>query len=257
MSDVTTGSRRKKHRQRAGLLRSSLPAASIGEPARAGLFTMPNIRQQKKRVRSAARQRLENLRYRSTVKTLTRRLRDAADEGDAEKIAAEHARARPLARQGGGARRAAPEHGGAQEGAGRAARRRRRRVASAAALGLRRLAPRDRDERALELELVRQADASLDRDVELGEPRRRRSRARPRESLGLCVSLLRTGYSFFLSLLAASRRPTRPGAAKTLHARTRPTWSAICQTRPPASDAAPGPLARRQHAASRAGPRRR
>ena len=52
---------------------------------------MPNIRQQKKRVRSAARQRLENLRYRSTVKTLTRRLRDAVDEGDATKVASEHA----------------------------------------------------------------------------------------------------------------------------------------------------------------------
>ena len=51
---------------------------------------MPNIRQQKKRVRSAARQRLENLRYRSTVKTLTRRLHDAVDEGDATTIAAEH-----------------------------------------------------------------------------------------------------------------------------------------------------------------------
>jgi small subunit ribosomal protein S20 len=52
---------------------------------------MPNIRQQKKRVRSAARERLENLRYRSTVKTLTRRLRDAVADGDTEKIAAEHA----------------------------------------------------------------------------------------------------------------------------------------------------------------------
>jgi small subunit ribosomal protein S20 len=52
---------------------------------------MPNIRQQKKRVRSAARQRLENLRYRSTVKTLSRRLREAVDEGDTEKIASEHA----------------------------------------------------------------------------------------------------------------------------------------------------------------------
>jgi small subunit ribosomal protein S20 len=51
---------------------------------------MPNIRQQKKRVRSAARQRLENLRYRSTVKTLTRRLREAVDEGDADKVAAGH-----------------------------------------------------------------------------------------------------------------------------------------------------------------------
>jgi small subunit ribosomal protein S20 len=52
---------------------------------------MPNIRQQKKRVRSAARQRVENLRYRSTVKTLTRRLRDAVAEGDTQTIAAEHA----------------------------------------------------------------------------------------------------------------------------------------------------------------------
>ena len=42
---------------------------------------MPNIKQQKKRVRTAAEQRLENLRYRSTIKTLTRRLRDAIDEG--------------------------------------------------------------------------------------------------------------------------------------------------------------------------------
>jgi small subunit ribosomal protein S20 len=51
---------------------------------------MPNIKQQKKRVRSAARERLENLRYRSTVKTLTRRLEAAVGEGDAEHIAAEH-----------------------------------------------------------------------------------------------------------------------------------------------------------------------
>ncbi len=51
---------------------------------------MPNIRQQKKRVRVAARQRLENLRYRSTVKTLTRRLRQAVAEGDEERVAAAH-----------------------------------------------------------------------------------------------------------------------------------------------------------------------
>ena len=57
----------------------------------AGLFTqMPNIKQQKKRVRSAARERLENLRYRSTVKTLTRRLEAAVSDGDAERVAAEH-----------------------------------------------------------------------------------------------------------------------------------------------------------------------
>jgi len=51
---------------------------------------MPNIRQQEKRVRTAARERLENLRYRSTVKTLTRRLEQAVDSGDADRIVEEH-----------------------------------------------------------------------------------------------------------------------------------------------------------------------
>jgi small subunit ribosomal protein S20 len=60
-------------------------------PATCGPFhAMPNIKQQKKRVRSAARERLENLRYRSTVKTLTRRLEAAVSEGDAERVASEH-----------------------------------------------------------------------------------------------------------------------------------------------------------------------
>jgi small subunit ribosomal protein S20 len=51
---------------------------------------MPNIKQQERRVRTTARQRLENLRWRSSAKTLTKRLADAVDEGDAERIAAEH-----------------------------------------------------------------------------------------------------------------------------------------------------------------------
>jgi small subunit ribosomal protein S20 len=51
---------------------------------------MANIKQQKKRVRIAARQRLENLRYRSTVKTLSKRLRAAVDEGDKDAVASEH-----------------------------------------------------------------------------------------------------------------------------------------------------------------------
>lgn len=51
---------------------------------------MPNIRQQEKRVRSAQRQRAENLRYRSTIKTLTKRLELAAADGDADTVAAEH-----------------------------------------------------------------------------------------------------------------------------------------------------------------------
>ena len=51
---------------------------------------MPNIKQQEKRVRIAERQRAENIRFRSTVKTLTKRLQAAVEEGDAEKVAAEH-----------------------------------------------------------------------------------------------------------------------------------------------------------------------
>jgi len=51
---------------------------------------MPNIKQQEKRVRIAARQRLENLRYRSTIKTLTRRLEAAVADTDTEKTEAEH-----------------------------------------------------------------------------------------------------------------------------------------------------------------------
>ena len=51
---------------------------------------MANIKQQKKRVRIQGRQRLENLRYRSTIKTLTKRLESAAEDGDAERTATEH-----------------------------------------------------------------------------------------------------------------------------------------------------------------------
>ena len=51
---------------------------------------MPNIKQQKKRVRTAAEERLENLRYRSTIKTLTKRLATLADGGDAAAIESEH-----------------------------------------------------------------------------------------------------------------------------------------------------------------------
>jgi small subunit ribosomal protein S20 len=51
---------------------------------------MANLKQQKKRVRLAARQRVENLRYRSTVRTMMRRLRAAADEGDSDRVSSEH-----------------------------------------------------------------------------------------------------------------------------------------------------------------------
>jgi small subunit ribosomal protein S20 len=51
---------------------------------------MPNIRQQKKRVRTAAEERLQNLRYRSTAKTLMRRLETAVAEGDEASVTAAH-----------------------------------------------------------------------------------------------------------------------------------------------------------------------
>ena len=65
-------------------------SATSCAPAECGhFFEMPNIRQQKKRVRIAGAAR-ENLRYRSTVKTLTKRLEAAVDERRQDKIAAEH-----------------------------------------------------------------------------------------------------------------------------------------------------------------------
>jgi len=51
---------------------------------------MPNIKQQRKRVRTAAEQRLENLRYRSTIKTLAKRLSTAVEAGDSTAIDEEH-----------------------------------------------------------------------------------------------------------------------------------------------------------------------
>ena len=51
---------------------------------------MPNIKQQKKRVRTAAEQRLENLRYQSTIKTLTKRLATVVEGGDKTTAEEEH-----------------------------------------------------------------------------------------------------------------------------------------------------------------------
>jgi small subunit ribosomal protein S20 len=51
---------------------------------------MPNIKQQKRRVSIASRQRFENLRYRSTAKTLYKRLETAVAEGDTDAAAAAH-----------------------------------------------------------------------------------------------------------------------------------------------------------------------
>jgi small subunit ribosomal protein S20 len=59
-------------------------------PPRGHFLRMPNIRQQEKRVRIAAEERLRNLRYRSTVKTVAKRLQSAVADGDEAAIAAEH-----------------------------------------------------------------------------------------------------------------------------------------------------------------------
>ena len=51
---------------------------------------MPNIKQQKRRVRIASRQRLENLRYRSSAKTFLKRLEAAVESGDDARTVEEH-----------------------------------------------------------------------------------------------------------------------------------------------------------------------
>jgi small subunit ribosomal protein S20 len=51
---------------------------------------MANIASQKKRIKRSERERLENRRFSSSVKTHFRRLERAVAEGDAERIAAEH-----------------------------------------------------------------------------------------------------------------------------------------------------------------------
>jgi small subunit ribosomal protein S20 len=51
---------------------------------------MPNIKQQKRRVSIAARQRMENLRYRSSAKTLYKRLETAIADDDKDGAAQAH-----------------------------------------------------------------------------------------------------------------------------------------------------------------------
>jgi small subunit ribosomal protein S20 len=51
---------------------------------------MANIHSQKKRILRAERERLENRRYTSTIKTYFRRLQAAVASGDEEAAAAEH-----------------------------------------------------------------------------------------------------------------------------------------------------------------------
>ena len=55
------------------IVRQTALVPSLGPHPCGPFFEMPNIKQQKKRVRTSADDRGENLRYRSTVKTITRR----------------------------------------------------------------------------------------------------------------------------------------------------------------------------------------
>jgi small subunit ribosomal protein S20 len=51
---------------------------------------MANIHSQKKRILRSERERLENKRYTSTIKTYFRRLEAAVESGDADTAAADH-----------------------------------------------------------------------------------------------------------------------------------------------------------------------
>jgi len=51
---------------------------------------MANIASQEKRIQRSLRERMENRRYTSTIKTFFRRLEAAVSEGDAERAAEEH-----------------------------------------------------------------------------------------------------------------------------------------------------------------------
>ena len=76
---------------------------------------MANIHSQKKRILRAERERLENRRYTSTIKTFFRRLEAAVAAGDAETAQTEHRSLVPHDRQGRQARRPAPQHRRSQE----------------------------------------------------------------------------------------------------------------------------------------------
>jgi small subunit ribosomal protein S20 len=51
---------------------------------------MANIASQEKRIHRSQRERLENRRYTSAIKTYFRRLEDAVSDGDAERVESEH-----------------------------------------------------------------------------------------------------------------------------------------------------------------------
>ena len=179
---------------------------------------MPNIRQQEKRVRQAARQRTENLRWRSTAKTLMRRLKDAVDAGDQTVVEERH---RELVSWLDKAAASGALH---KNTAARRKAQADRLLAEAlvAPVRLGRAAARHVDERTLELEVGRQAGPALRRSVELREPDDRVAELLGREVRSLGERLLR-GERMHLQPAAASRGRT-PSSASFWQRRTRPTW---------------------------------
>ena len=109
-------------------------------------------------------ERLENLRFRSTAKTLARRLEAAVAEGDDARVADEHKQLVSLARPGCRARRDPQEHRGAPQGAGRPARLRLAAPSASARVGVTSTSARSNSSSPGE------PAAALERQVELGEP---------------------------------------------------------------------------------------
>jgi small subunit ribosomal protein S20 len=60
---------------------------SVDSEGKTGGSRLANTKQQRKRVRTAQRQRLENLRYKSSIRTYFRRLKDSVTAGDADSAA--------------------------------------------------------------------------------------------------------------------------------------------------------------------------
>src|SRR5918911_4265734 len=81
--------------RRAGVVAGCDTRAAIVGAAAAGprrFHVMANIASQKKRILRTERERLENRRYTSTIKTYFRRLQAAVEAGEAETITTEHRR---------------------------------------------------------------------------------------------------------------------------------------------------------------------
>ena len=70
--------------------RPPLPIAAHQSPAIVLRRSMANIASQKKRIARSERERVENLRFRSSVKTHFKRLEAAVQSGNADAVASEH-----------------------------------------------------------------------------------------------------------------------------------------------------------------------